>query len=370
MNLTAELRRSLNIVTEFLMPSRAENRAIPSLDGGLAANDAIDSLRAHWSSTEEEPDDMAPAGEHSVLFTVGRAVHGLDLRSGQTSQVASLPGPASAICADGSGGHFVAVEGEGLHRLTARDGRVTRVSEHPLSCATSLTCVDGSVYVTQGSTGFSAQQWAHDLMSKGASGSLLRIDLSSGRAKTLASGLAWPAGVTAGPTGSTLLVSESWRHRVLTFDLNGGAGRTLLPNLPGYPMRLSPDGRGGYLLAFMALRTHLIDFVLREDYFREEMVRTVPPQFWISPALRSTGERWEPLQIGSMKHLNQTKPWAPSRAYGLLAQMEPDGTFTRSWHARTGSARTGITSAHAVGGRIVMVSKGGRMVLAEQEEPR
>ncbi|GAA1017972.1 NHL repeat containing protein [Acrocarpospora pleiomorpha] len=364
MSLTSELRRSLGLAAEFLLPSRSENRAIPSLDGGLAANDLVDACRVLWSSADAEPDDLAVADEHTLLFTAGRDVLGLDRRTGRTNTVASLPGRVSALSPDGG---LAAVDGGGLYRLSG--GAAERVGDTSFTCPTSLVQADGQAYLTLGSAEFAADKWTHDLMGKGASGRLMRVDLASGRAETLADGLAWPAGVAIGPDGpSALLVTEAWRHRVLEFDVARRAARPLLANLPGYPWRLTPEGNGDYLLAFVALRTHLVDFVLREDYFRAEMIRTVPPEFWISPALRSTGERWEPLQIGSMKHLNQTKPWAPSRSYGLLARMAADGTFLRGWHARAGSARTGITAGRRAGADIVMVSKGGRMLLAAEEE--
>ncbi len=47
-------------------------------------------------------------------------------------------------------------------------------------------------------------------------------------------------------------------------------------------------GGGGFWLSFFAVRTHLVEFVLREDDFRQEMMKTIPnPAYWISPALAS-----------------------------------------------------------------------------------
>jgi hypothetical protein len=94
------------------------------------------------------------------------------------------------------------------------------------------------------------------------------------------------------------------------------------------------------------------------------MLRSIPPEFWIRPALRTTGERWEPLQIGQVKHLNVTKPWAPPRSYGLVARMEPDGAFSRSFHSRAGATRHGCLSARQYGDRLLVASKGGRTVLS------
>ena len=51
-------------------------------------------------------------------------------------------------------------------------------------------------------------------MERNASGSVWRIDLSSGARECLASGLACPCGMVAGADG-VMFVSESWRHRVV-----------------------------------------------------------------------------------------------------------------------------------------------------------
>lgn len=373
MSVRSEIRRSTSLALQFLWPARAEDRSIPALDGGLAPNDRIDTFDVLWRSDRDEPDDLVVTADGQVLVSVGSDVLRIDPHSGRTTVAASLPGRVGALAADGDDDPLAFVDGVGLFRVPARGERgerlAVRVCDVPIACPTAMVVVGGTAYVAVGSADVGAEQWSHDLMTKGATGSLVEVDLATGRTQTLLTDLAWAGGVAADADG-TLVVTESWRHRVFRLDPAMGAVTTLQPNLPGYPMRVAADGAGGFLLAFVALRTHLIDFVLREENYREQMVRTVAPPFWIAPALRVDGERWEPLQIGSMKHLNQTKPWAPSRAYGLLARMGVDGAFVQSWHARVGSPRTGIVAGRAAGNRVVVVCKGGRTVLATNEETR
>jgi hypothetical protein len=80
-----------------------------------------------------------------------------------------------------------------------------------------------------------------------------------------------------------------------------------LRNLPGYPARLHRDAAGNFHLGIFGLRTHLIEFVLKEDDFRQEMLTTVPPEHWIAPALSSGGDCLEPMQIGSVKALGSSE---------------------------------------------------------------
>ncbi|MGG6499006.1 UNVERIFIED_CONTAM: SMP-30/gluconolactonase/LRE family protein, partial [Bacteroidetes bacterium 56_B9] len=78
---------------------------------------------------------------------------------------------------------------------------------------------------------------------------------------------AYPYGVAISADGSSLWFTESWEHRIsrLPLDRLGGSPEAVVANLPGYPARLHRDGNGGFLLALFARRTHLIEFVLKED---------------------------------------------------------------------------------------------------------
>jgi hypothetical protein len=71
-------------------------------------------------------------------------------------------------------------------------------------------------------------------------------------------------------------------------------------------------------------------FVLREDDFRQEMMGTIAPQYWIAPALATSGDALEPMQSGSIKALGIQKPWAPPRSYGLIARIDEVATSSRA----------------------------------------
>ena len=74
-------------------------------------------------------------------------------------------------------------------------------------------------------------------------------------------------------------------------DRLAGAREIVRDNMAGYPAQIHPDGTGRFWVGFIALRTHLVEFILREDEYRTDMLASVPPEFWIRPALRTTGER-------------------------------------------------------------------------------
>ena len=144
----------------------------------------------------------------------------------------------------------------------------------------------------------------------------------------------------------------------MQLDRHLGAVERVIPNLPGYPARLGPAAGGGFWLSIFALRTHLIEFVLREDDFRDEMMRTITPDYWIAPALATSGDALEPMQSGSIKALGVQKPWAPPRSYGLIARIDDVGEVVESLHSRVGGRYHGVTAARDAAQGLVAISKG------------
>lgn len=363
----ASVRRSLRMVDEFLRPSRAEDRSIPVLDGGLAPNDALDSFDVLWSGSRV--DGVTSLGS-DVVIASGSTLFVVDPDTRQAGPPLELGAPVGALAPGAGAVYAVAADGV-VARLAAGPAGSLEV-EHSLttglSCPTDAHVEGDTLFVTSGSAAHPADQWKRDLMTRGSTGSVQAVDLSTGAARQITTGLAWAGGVVVDPgDAGRLIVSESWRHRLRAVRIEDGSTTDVGDPLPGYPTSLSLQG-SDVLVSFLSLRTHLIEFVLREDAYREQMVRTIDPEFWLAPSLRITNERWEPLQIGSLKHLNVTKPWAPPRAYGLVARMHRDGVYARSWHARVGSPRSGVVGAAILGGRLVVASKGAGDVLISKED--
>ena len=140
------------------------------------------------------------------------------------------------------------------------------------------------------------------------------------------------------PDGKTLWFTESWNHRLSQRGdhrpRHRASRRIVVGNMPGYPARLARSAAGGFWLSVFAVRTHLVEFVLREDDFREEMMQTVPRDVWIGPALATSNDCEEPMQFGNIKALGIEKPWAPPRSYGLLVRIDEEGDAVESLHSR------------------------------------
>lgn len=222
---------------------------------------------------------------------------------------------------------------------------------------------DGTLVIAIGSSKNELSAWQRDLLDGGRAGSVWRLDPRSGQATQLASGLAYPNGLAVEADGH-VIVSEAWQKRLIRLGPKGQMLGQVMEDLPGYPARLSRSAQGGYWLSIFAPRSPLIEFVLREPAYRKAMMAEVDPEFWIAPALRSGYSFREPMQGGALKQMGILKPWAPTRSYGLVVELDAGFVPLRSFHSRAGGKRHGITSAVEAGGKLWLTSKGGDELVA------
>jgi hypothetical protein len=207
--------------------------------------------------------------------------------------------------------------------------------------------------------------WQRDLLESGSSGSVSTLNLLDGTYLLVADGLGFPYGVLLREGGAEAVIAESWKNRLLSVDLRSkSAPKLVLDGLTGYPSRLSPRIGGGAWLTVFAPRSQLIEFVLREKTYRRAMMAEVNPEFWIAPAFYSGRSFSEPMQGGALKQMGVLKPWAPTRSYGLVVELDPDLEPIRSMHSRAGGSRHGITSCQQFGDELLMTSRGGDEIIA------
>lgn len=357
-----------------LLDRDAEQHAIPSMDGALSPNDRLDACRTIGPPVIGA-DDAVESADGALYVSGGRQVLRLEgERYERRSVFAEFDGKAGGLTFHPDGRLLVCVAGHGLAALdaTGRPQWLAAVEGRPLHGLTGVAAApDGTIFLTEGSARHGTDEWVRDLMEKNRAGCLLACGPGLDAPRVLLRGLQYPHGAALAGNGQSLWFAESWGHRISRARLErGGIGpvETVIDNLPGYPARLGRAAAGGFWLALFALRTHLVEFVLREDDYREEMMRSIPVAFWISPALAATGHCLEPMQAGSVKALGIHKPWAPPRAYGLVLRIDEQGDALESLHSRVGGRYHGITAALETSKGLVIVSKGhGRLLLAGPE---
>jgi hypothetical protein len=331
------------------------------MDGALKPNDALD--LAEELVREYEPDNLVCLGD-AVCFSTGNRICRLDMAAVASARCLH-EFPSSVTCLAAFGEQLaVGLEAGQIIILGGPHNGLTidRVGER-LTKAPVAACFENghTLLLSLGSQIHSPAGWKRDLMEGGTTGSIWRIDLASGQARLLRDHMAFPYGIAVTSKG-VILVSESWRHRVIDISKSGSA--VVIDDLPFYPARLSTTLAGKVLVCGFAPRRQLVEFILSEDQFLRRMLSEVPEQYWMAPALNSGTDCWEPLQGGQIRQHGVMKPWAPTRSYGLVATMDVAGRFVASFHCRAGGIRHGTTSAIENGSRIVVASKGGDVIVA------
>jgi hypothetical protein len=334
---------------------------VPPMDGALRPNQAIEQARQLVAIAE--PDNLV-RDERRVVFSSGAKVMTLDLASGASAQLATFSHPVTCLAA-WSGCLAVGLEnGEVLILGGPHDGaKFRQVGGCEIVCPTAMAFADSrSLLLCLGSQQTAPSAWKRDLMARNASGSVWRVDIADNSATCLADRLAYPYGIGIQTEGD-IIVAESWRSQLIRLRTTASP-EVVLPNLPGYPARLTPhrDGEGWWMAVF-APRNQLIEFVLREDDYRVDMMRECEPDYWVAPSLHPPRSFLEPLQGGALKQLGTLKPWAPSRSCGLVVQLDRECRPTRSFHSRANGARHGVTSCVDADG-VLATCKGGDVIVS------
>ena len=321
---------------------------IPPMDGALRPNTLLEDSTLLREA--EAPDSLVTA-KGEVLFASGKDIR----RLADGATIASFSETITALAANADGALAAGLE----------SGRVEAggKSFEGFKCPVALAFGGpDELYVCNGSDSFAPSAWAADLMNSNASGSVWRVNLRSGERSCMARNLAFPYGAAVDTGKRRLIVSESWRHRVISVPLDGGSPVELLAKLPGYPARIvaSPSG---YVLPLFAPRNRLIEFVLIEKDYREAMMREIDPRYWIAPSLSAARSFLEPLQNGGVRSMGIHKPWSPSRSCGLVVELDTALQPLASYHSRANGTRHGITSAIMHDGAIIAASKGSGAIL-------
>ena len=338
---------TLKAVSDRLLGRGTAALTVPPMDGALRPNNLL----------EEAPSGITANVPDCLTLKDGRALWAEGSRlMGENGELALEKGEITALATSESGRFAVALDGGGV---TIDGGMPDALAG--LTCVTALAFEnDAALWIAIGSTANPIAEWSRDFLEKHSAGQVLRYELASGSLKLVADRLAHPRGLLWTQAG--LLVSEAWNKRVIRLDAVGKTTQ-LVDDLPGYPAGLSHSASGGFWLALFAPRSPLMELVLREPAYRRAMMTEVDPAYWIAPALSSGHSFLEPMQGGALKQMGVLKPWAPTRSYGLIIELNEQFTPMRSLHSRAGGRRHGITSVLDLNGELWATSKGGNEVL-------
>lgn len=330
---------------------------VPPFDGALKPNRWLE--EAEVFAELAAPEDLATDGKALFVADGNRIWRYADR---EVEEVSRFDRVLTALCCLPNGALAVALEGKDV-RIVDGAGRGRswqKVAGAALNAVNALSALpSGNLVATDGSQTQPYDRWCHDLMARGRSGRVLLLDVTGSEDRMLAEGLGYAFGACG--AGDDVLVSESWRHRVLS--LRDRRTVPVLAGLPAYPSRLTPASGGGFWLTAFIARTQLVEFVLREPAYRRRMMEEIDPRYWVAPRLSSDNTFLEPLQGAHIKTMGILKPWAPPKSYGLVIRISPEGLPLYSLHSRVDGINHGVVAAVELRGELFVLAKGRRRIL-------
>ena len=334
--------------------------SVPPMDGALRSNSKIEAAEMLFATPS--PANLIHDGTDGY-FSCGHEV--FRFGNGQPVPLTACDSVVSAMAMH-QGMIAIGLAAGGIRMIGgALDGKAFPVtSGFEVNCPVAMAFKDAeTLIIANGSTLHGPEDWRHDLLQRNAAGSVLELSLKTGKAIRRADGLSWPFGVLP-LADDAILVSESWKARLVMLR-PGQPPEPVLTDLPAYPARLAPTSSGlGAWLPLFAPRRRIVELVMRETAFRDRMMAEMPAAYWVAPSLRPMESYYEPLQGGTLKKLAMLKPWAPSRSYGLVVELDEEFQPIRSFHSRADGKRHGISSCTEVGGNLIFAATGGDAILS------
>ena len=226
---------------------------------------------------------------------------------------------------------IVAVAGMGVYGVKP-DGEVFKVTDETnrtwyklnddsrLRMADDLDIgPDGKIYFSDCTTRYEMTTNTLDILEARPNGRMVCYDPATRTTRTIINHFYFPNGVCVSHDGKSLLIASTSLCKIFRYWLEGpNKGRTevLIDELPGNPDNINRASDGNYWLALVGIRTPTFDLAARKPGFRLRMVKQVPTDEWLAPALN----------------------------HGCVLKFNEDGKALESWWDPTGISHSTLTS--------------------------
>ena len=225
------------------------------------------------------------------------------------------------VCVAGMGVYGVTPSGE-VFKVTDETNRTWYKlnDDSRLRMADDLDIApDGKIYFSDCTTRYEVTTSSLDILESRPNGRLVCYDPATGTTHTVVNQFYFPNGVCVSHDGRSLLIASTSLCKIFRHWIAGPSkGRTevLIDELPGNPDNINRSSDGNYWLALVGIRTPTFDLAARKPGFRLRMVKQVPTDEWLAPALN----------------------------HGCVLKFNEQGQALESWWDPTGISHSTLTS--------------------------
>uniref|UniRef100_UPI00398E7D2E adipocyte plasma membrane-associated protein n=1 Tax=Pristiophorus japonicus TaxID=55135 RepID=UPI00398E7D2E len=188
----------------------------------------------------------------------------------------------------------------------------------------SITQDGRKIYFTDSSSKWQRRDNRYLVMEGTADGRLLEYDTLTKQVEVLMDDLRFANGVQLSPAEDYVLVSETTMARIRRYHISGlrkGGHDIFFDNLPGFPDNIRPSSSGGYWVGMAVLRPNpgfsMMDFLA--------------PRPWLKNLI---------FKLFSQE---TTMKFVPK--YGLVLELNEDGSIRRSFHDPHGTVVPAVSEA-------------------------
>ncbi|MBO6718290.1 MAG: hypothetical protein JJ913_10075 [Rhizobiaceae bacterium] len=319
-----------------------------TLEGVMGPNGRLDDAEG---MSVDAPQALCVAGDGGLLFSSGNEVRQLSRWGAKAKKWAAFDSAVTAMCTSAGGLVAIGLRG-GSVVVLGPDGKAasgwaeTALQGHATDCAFAsedeIVAVHNG-YVTDADF-MSVAPWDDE-----ARGQVISLS-RDGVPKVVADKLHCPMGIARDAAGNWLV---SLFERAAIIDIEG---QTKQSGYPAYLGRIRRTAHG-YVLACLARRDPLIEFLKTEREFVAEMKSAIAPRHWISPRASSEFSHDLPIEAGSTRLYGEVKPWAPSFSYGLVIELDDKLMPVGSAHSRANGTRHAISDVIEWNGAVIAVSR-------------
>jgi ribose transport system permease protein len=226
---------------------------------------------------------------------------------------------------------IVAVAGMGVYGVRP-DGEVFKVTDETnrtwyklnddsrLRMADDLDIApDGKIYFSDCTTRYEMTTNTLDILEARPNGRMVCYDPATRTTRTIINHFYFPNGVCVSHDGKSLMIASTSLCKIFRYWLAGekrGTTEVLIDQLPGNPDNINRASDGNYWLALVGIRTPTFDLAARKPGFRLRMVKQVPTDEWLAPALN----------------------------HGCVLKFNEQGEALESWWDPTGISHSTLTS--------------------------